>query len=849
MTCITTSSSSDGGSIAKFVVFVCGLWLLLFPIFGGGAWGKDAFSSWAKNSFFHDKAGMPILMLTFPVLIAGSMASLFVPSDVVVVIANRFRYSSQRNRPQLTKCCSDATISRVPKRKLPEAQTMLLWSILFLPCLVYVLASVRRKLTFDMSIDKALSKSGNIFGMVAVMSFSWMLIPVSHRGPIAKLFQWDSIKAIEFHMWSGRIIVVASILHGIEHTVRYALQGQDVLRAFYLPPTGCWKHPQTYVPEICDKADGDEACSCYDHFLPLTGILAMVGLILIGVTSAYRVRRDHFATFAMLHYILTPLTFLAICIHYNKAILYASGSLLYYLASNVPTWIENLLQQTSCGGPQSNAKVIAVERMHSEDDDSNENTPQQQQPSQSQRPCIALTMEATEAAMQQFYPGAYLHLSVPGISKVSHPFSANRVVGRTNQIRVIFRVRGPFTRALEKALFVRSEAMEQLIIAGHNEENDSKDLDNHHHLSAECHSSSSSSSSSSLSTATPRLYLRGYYGSSRLPRKILSNDVCVVVAAGIGITPYLSMLSEMISTGYTATRGGEAAPPDGLIRQEQHPKQIILHWICRDRSLIEYCRKEYLEFGSHDSLSTNAAEKRCSVKLIIHKTGGTKSPPEESTRTTSSQFPRNDTVDTSQYGGAPFELSKFAIDKTIYGSLRYFFTFSAFSWGGLCCLWWWFQKQGKTEYIHRIYTLVAITLYGLIFGLLANLLWYLYSNRTEKNRWYANALNGGSNGCFDRYNDIELSTYKDQTQISHAKSTNDVPVECRSCHSTVSLEISEGRPLIETILEDLDVEKCSALFCCVPEHLTENLKEGIAQKSELDRRYNTISIYEESFVK
>jgi predicted ferric reductase len=796
--------------IAKVVVISCLLWLIAFPLLGGGAWGKDMFASWASKSFLHDKkAGVPVLMLTFPILISGSVASLFITSGNT----DRNRYQMKRRRLYDINFCSI-------QKQLPEQQTVMLWLVLFLPCLVYVLASAFRKLTLDMSIDMALMKSGNIFGMLAVVVLSWVLVPVSHRGPIGRLFKWDSIKMISFHIWSGRIIIVASILHGLEHTIRYALQGKDVLKAFYFPSIGCWRNPQTFVPEICDKAESDEDCSCYDHFLPITGIVAVIGLVLIGLSSLYKIRRDHFATFAMLHYILSPLTFLAICIHYNKAIVYASGSLLYYLASNFPTWIENNFRQQPCG-QQSNVKVVAVEKLNSDD---SKNNPQ--------RPCVALTMEASEAATQQFYPGAYVHLSVPSISRVSHPFSANRVVGQAKQFRVIFRVTGPFTRALENALFFRS-MMTVPIIADHAED-DSEEFQNHH-LSTDY-----------SSVAFPRLYLDGYYGSGRLRSQILSRDVCVLVAAGIGITPYLSLLSEFISTSYNSVTS------DGLMIQElqsgasHRPKRIILHWICRDRSLIEYCRKEYMEFSSNDLQRIKGEGERYSVKVIIHKTGG-EDPELDGSRTTTANLPRNDIIDTSQYGGVPFALSKFSVGKTMFNCLRYFVTFSALSWGGLYCLWWWFNKQGESEYIHRIYTLTAVTLYGLIVAVFANFVGYLYSRKTRKNNSSILAFSGEDNDLSENFNDVELSTYKDQTHLSQAGSIPVVPVEDPFRLSAATLEMSEGRPLVENILDDLDVEKNSALFCCVPKHLSKTLREGLDQKSIFDGRCKTIPMYQESF--
>ena len=773
--------------IAKIVAILCLLWLVSFPVLGGGAWGHDTFGSWAGKSFLQDKkGGVPILMLTFPILVAASTASIF------------------------TTTTNDLDRSRVPpkksrfssaQRRLPEKQTVLLWLLLCLPCLVYVVSTALRKLSFDMSLDKALMKSGNMFGMLAVVVFSWMLLPVLHRGPLERLFRWDSIAVIRFHIWSGRIIVVAATLHGLEHTIRYALQGKDVFRAFYLPPLGCWKNPQTYVPEICDKADDDEPCSCYDHFLPISGMTALTGLILIGFSSMYKIRRKNFAFFAKLHYVLTPLTFLAVCIHYNKSILYASGSLLYYLACNIPAWVENSIKKKQRCGGQSHVRVLAVEKLHS---DGSKDNPQ--------RPCVALTMEATEASVQQFYPGAYVDLSVPSISSVSHPFTVNRVIGQTNQIRVIFRATGPFTRALDNALFFPSPTTVPLM-AG-DEDDDEIEQDDRFY----CENNSSG--------ACPKLFLDGYYGSGRLRSRVLSHDVCVLVAAGIGITPYLSLLSELSSTSHSTTMSDGLMADSPNFGEGQQPEQVVLHWICRDKSVIDYCRKEYME-------GTNEERGRCSVKVIIHKTGGEDDvidgltpPPTSVSR-----------ADTSQCGGGPFEISKFTVGESLLGNIQYFVLFSALAWGGLVSVWLSYEKQSTSEYIHRIYSLATVMIYELTVSVLANALWYFCSRRSS------------SSSGLEKISDIELSTYRDQHDFGQPDSVPDVPGKAQTQHSSMAIEVSDGRPLLEDILDDLHVEKSCAVFCCLPEHMSKNLRDCIYRKSIFDARYNNIRIYKESFEK
>jgi len=801
--------------IVKTIVILCMMWLLAFSLLGGGQWGKDLFASWAKKSCFRDKAGVPIIMLTIPILIAGSIASMFATSTT----------TTNFNRYQIDYIYSFRRRLLQPDQQ----QSVLLVLVIFLPCFVYVVSCMNRKLSIGMSIDKALMKSGNTFGMLAVIVFSWLLIPVSRRGPIGKLFAWDSIKIVNYHMWSGRIIIVSGLIHGLEHTIRLALQGRDVLISYFFPPIQCWRRFQTYKPVICEKAkssDDGGGCSCYDHFLPLTGLVATLGLVFIGLSSLYNVRRNNFAAFATLHYISTPLTFVAICIHYNKSILYASGSLLYYIASNFPNWIEYIVKR--CPWNRSNVKVVAVEKLNSDS---------------KQRPCIALTIEATEDTVQRCCQGDYVYLLVPSISQVSHPFTVNRVLGQKQRLRIIFRVTGSFTRALETAIFFESTKTTKLSYNDNNEKDVVlEEVENDDLLSEDLQSS----------VPVPRLffYFDGYYGSRRLTGRILRHDVCVLVAAGIGITPYLSLFSNH-----------DTGALDGLIQENYlstTPKSVILHWICRDRSLIEYCRKEY----NLDSLSSNGNNqnsiREChnySINIIIHKTGVRESPTSEST-TPSAMNEKITRTNPNCDEGAPFELTKFSIGDSICNNVRYFVIFSLSSWGGLLVLWRFFLRQRKEEYIGRLITLVVLTLYGMMIAILVNIFWNLYTRRNCRNAWPPVTFNsqGKDNSVYDIMGSntvVELSNtnYKDEN-IAENVSPFDNPFSSIVPDvqlPKVKFKILQGRPSLKEILEDLQHGISPALFCCVPSgSLGKDLNEGVSRTSRPDKL--NIPVYQESFI-
>ena len=110
------------------------------------------------------------------------------------------------------------------------------------------------------------------------------------------------------------------------------------------------------------------------------------------------------------------------------------------------------------------------------------------------------------------------------------------------------------------------------------------------------------------------MVMDGFYGQSNLVEKVLGYDVGVIVAGGVGITPYLSLVSEFCSLG----RAEASSVDESSIGDIEPPRGIELHWICRDSALVDYVKKEYFApltaEGSRRSLSR-------SIRIVIHFTG------------------------------------------------------------------------------------------------------------------------------------------------------------------------------------------------------------------------------------
>lgn len=139
--------------------------------------------------------------------------------------------------------------------------------------------------------------------------------------------------------------------------------------------------------------------------------------------------------------------------------------------------------------------------------------------------------------------------------------------------------------------------------------------------------------------------------------------------------------------------------------------------------------------------------------------------------------------------------------------------------------------------------------YGLIVGMLANIFQHVYFRRFDKPQWSTVGFNEKGDDDSTSFNEMELSTCRDRTHISQAGSVPIAQIENQSHTSPITIEVRDGRPFVDSILEDLNVEYSSALFCCVPKNLAKNLREGINRKATSDERYNSIRMYQESFEK
>ena len=728
-------------------------------LFGASQGGKDFFADFVATVMENSK-GVPLVVLTYPVLISASVCASLNVRNVRRTCLCPLKPNRWKVRGMLRPFFQHFITSHGDGNFDLYAFVFLLIPLLVcgyfgiqrrvvssglsLPRIVLGLQSLQ---SLNEEAASELTKgTGNAIAMVAILAMALFLIPASKHGPILKLFGWSPVRTIRLHIWCGRIIVIASLIHGLFHALRWKYQlGEDFV-AFLFPPRQCWTNPAGFAP-TCKNPN--ISCTCYDHFVYFTGTLAGVLLVLIFITSSNWVRRKCYSFFLTCHLLLGPLCFLVVIFHYHSAILYLSPSILYYIATSLPPYLES---RRGAG-----IQIVSVEVIGT-----------------GTNKYISLTFKATPEAVQAYRPGMYTTLSVPSISHVAHPFTVNKVTGKEDQLRIIFRVMGTFTKTL--AILLEAEA------------------------------------------GIPIIHMDGLHCCASRLQQVRHHDVNVLVAGGVGVTPFLSLFGEAVETN-----------DDIANHHPSRMRRLSFHWMCRDSSLIEYIRREYLYHLDGKPTPTFECE------IQIHQT----TPGNGEVSIKMLAFP-SETVHIYK----PFRLSRFSASSTVIWNTGRFLSLSLLLWPGVAVIWHCFRHfQIKKEMRGRGYA----PLFLLSYMVLAS---YFFA-RILPRSWFGNKdkeefkLRDDSD-----HSNVEIFALSRCPSAGQIGQTMDQENPLK-----VTLElIEDGRPELDTLLECLDDAQWPAIYCCGPACMTQMLREIAADKSrarmavEPSRSSPLITIYDEVFL-
>lgn len=728
--------------IARALSYLCLCWTVLFLLWGGTAPGKDWFSDVAKGFFDDYKGGMPLIVLAFPILLSATVSAALwrrnTPGD------DRERLSSVLSRivPMWLLRMSRGRLVN-PNVMVGDSSTRQFISrgFLFLVAM-YTAGALHRKLKYadEESFDWEVMEVANVFGLASLIALCIVLVPVTRFSPLIKVFGLSAPTALSLHQTCGRFVVIGSLLHGFLHSYRWTGIAGENFFSMIIPPAQCLQNDSNFEP-TCHSHETD--CSCYDIWKNLAGIVAGCGLALIGVTSLGPVRRRMYWIFYRVHVLAGPLVLMAVAVHWKRSVLYLAGGVLYYLAMYVPTATENMAVP---GKASQGVTLVSAERIIGDE------------PVSVSASFLSLTLQADPSTVSRYQPTQYAKLKVPALSSVAHPFSINRVPGNNQKMRMIIRENGAFTTSLGRQL-------------------------------------------TSSAPKTP-IFVDGFHGTETRLSEMLEHDVVVLVAGGIGITSYLTLLKDTVEI---ATR-----------RSDRRIRKIFLHWICREGHLIDYIWREYFD----DIASLVQSAQGIHVSITVHRTGF-------AIKDASRAFPDAENADTEsgveeephEYfsSGKPFRSSRYDIGSgnSFVQNLLPTISLLLTTTGGLSGTWYFYSDvQQSDDLFSRFWVLVFLLVLCVLLCLLLNLILIACFRRTESPDAEFSPIRS------DEGVEMEMEVLSGE----HGVSISAGGIQREENSRTFTIEEKHGRPSIHSLLHPLEESKYPAVFSCGPGRLMKEVR-------------------------
>ena len=190
-------------------------------------------------------------------------------------------------------------------------------------------------------------------------------------------------------------------------------------------------------------------------------------------------------------------------------------SIVYYLACTFPLLIEQFMQYRSQGGIRLVRSIFIG----------------------SSNGCAEIVFRQSSSAstVERKQPAPYIRICVPELGLIWHPFSVASVYDddKRNEFRILFRQQGQFTRSLYQRLQNKERP--------------------------------------------PSILVDAYYFGSNWMQDALQHDTVMIVAGGVGIVPFLSLLHRL----YERAKSLAASSRDMMQTQTGHARdQYSAGWGC-----------------------------------------------------------------------------------------------------------------------------------------------------------------------------------------------------------------------------------------------------------------------------
>jgi len=464
--------------------------------------------------------------------------------------------------------------------------------------------------------------------------------------------------------------------------------------------------------------------------------------------------------------------------------------------------------------------------------------------------CMEIIFPKSHAAhlLETKYSGPYVRICVPELSLMWHPFTVASTADDPSSLKILFRVYGSFTKKFYDRLGNCAQEKEGL--------------------------------------PPPTILIDGYYGNQDWAQQALKHDSVLLVAGGIGVTPFLSMLSTLYASITDYNQEGSRDICSGTTRH------FSFHWICRDEGLIRHVLQHHLKLmisKNNDRDHLNESDV-CLFDINIYYTArdANDTTPfftdeddvdlETSISRENDHSSSEDLVVIHKNGkGTDMDGSRFSIDRQFYKArnLPSLVVFSVTAISAIAVIWnqnTIYIAQNRTAAYLRVNQLNIIVGISMVVGILANLLWYAFNyfdtmiNKnvdkdlvenidsvtvTDSDNNSSSLSESNVGRSIEDYGSSDAHTIENKEwQIYSSTICNygsfiefpKLPHKSIDDSSMLKVHVINGRPNIDDIILPVvtDVEK-PAVFLCGPTTLLHEVK------SKIRKRTWKCCVYEEEF--
>jgi predicted ferric reductase len=387
-------------------------------------------------------------------------------------------------------------------------------------------------------------------GWIGIFALMWFLIPVARHSVLLVALGWSPVHALRIHIWAGHLSFLFVSLHAATMLVVWFLDPIPVYQQF-IPPASCWAWDAKNISNPHEERNAklipirqEPRHDGEIHYGCFWQWHNLTGLIAIIIFTALWVSSLHW--FRRRNYRLFYLLHVTLgtCMILSSILHY--GFIVLYLLPSIAYYLASTsptLVQALASRYRGGVKILKVVQLPDA------------------AGCFEVHVDTTKESTVALnkMPSQFVKLCVPKISVVWHPFTVFAHPNDPTTLRFLCRPVGPFTKQLAK------------------------------HLTA---------------PTRPVTILDGFYAGANRCNEALLHDHVTIVAGGVAITPFLSMIPSLINE--VSSNGTHSS----------YTKSISLHWACREKGLLSHIGKNYLTL-----FQTQARAAGISFDITIYNTG------------------------------------------------------------------------------------------------------------------------------------------------------------------------------------------------------------------------------------